>query len=95
MMRQRPEYDLNQIGKNLRSLREKNNLSVNDVREYLCLGSVQAVYKYEQGKGYPQADTMFALMELYNATLEDIVGKREESEELSSPSLYSYISYFV
>jgi transcriptional regulator with XRE-family HTH domain len=83
-MRQRPEYDLSVIGKNLRRLREEHNLTVENVREYLCLGSVQAVYKYEQGKGYPQADTMFALMELYHASMQDITGKGEESSELSS-----------
>ena len=42
----RPEYDIQVIGQNLRRLREANHLTVEDVREYLCLGSVQAVYKY-------------------------------------------------
>ena len=77
----RPEYDIQVIGQNLRRLRETNHLTVEDVREYLCLGSVQAVYKYERGKGYPQADTMFALMELYGAGLEDIVRKPEETKK--------------
>ncbi|MBQ4288929.1 MAG: helix-turn-helix transcriptional regulator [Clostridia bacterium] len=83
-MRQRPEYDLQVIGRNLRRLREENDLTVENVREYLCLGSVQAVYKYEQGKGYPQTDTMFALMELYHASLQDITKDHEESDKLSS-----------
>ena len=55
-MRYRPEYDMKVIGQNLKRLRESKNLSVDEVREYLCLGSVQAVYKYEKGKSYPQAD---------------------------------------
>lgn len=80
-MDRRPEYDIQVIGQNLRRLREENHLTVEDVREYLCLGSVQAVYKYERGKGYPQADTMFALMELYGAGLEDIVRKPEETKK--------------
>lgn len=61
------------IGNNLKRLRELQNLSVEEVREYLRLGSVQAVYKYEAGKGYPPVDTMFALMELYGAELADII----------------------
>ncbi len=81
----RPEYDKRVVGENLRRLREGHNLSVDDVREYLCLGSVQAVYKYEKGKSYPQADTMFALMELYGASLYDIVGYHEEG---GTPSSY-------
>ena len=81
----RPEYDIQVIGQNLRRLRETNHLTVEEVREYLCLGSVQAVYKYERGKGYPQADTMFALMELYGAGLEDIVRKPEETDKPEKP----------
>ena len=72
-MKYRTEYDLKVIGDNLRRLRLAKSLSVEQVREYLRLGSVQAVYKYEQGKGYPQTDTMLALMELYDANVKDIV----------------------
>ena len=80
----RPEYDMKVIGQNLKRLRVAKNLSVDDVREYLCLGSVQAIYKYEKGKSYPQADTMFALMELYEANLYDIIKDHEEDEQSSS-----------
>ena len=83
-MNYRPEYDMKVVGRNLKRLRRANHLSVDDVREYLCLGSVQAVYKYEKGESYPQADTMFALMELYGATLYDIVRNHEEDEKSSS-----------
>lgn len=72
-MRNRPEYDLNIIGKNLKRLRQAKGFSVEEVRKYLRLGTTQAIYKYESGNGYPQVDTMFALMELYEADLHDIV----------------------
>ena len=78
----RTEYDMKVIGRNLRRLREKKRLSVEQVREYLCLGSVQAVYKYEAGAGYPQADALLALMELYDAGGNEIV--RDCEEELCS-----------
>ena len=80
----RPEYDMKMIGQNLRRLRIAKKLSVDDVRKYLCLGSVQAIYKYEKGKCYPQADTMFALMELYGADLKDITEIHEEGDQPSS-----------
>ena len=76
-MKYRPEYDMKIIGENLKRLREAKSLSVKDVQEYLGFGSVQAIYKYENGKGYPQVDTMFALMELYEADLCDIICKHE------------------
>lgn len=87
-MRYRPEYDMKVVGQNLKRLREAKRLSVDEVREYLCLGSVQAVYKYEKGKSYPQADTMFALMELYEADLYDIITNYEEGMEPSSTVLW-------
>lgn len=99
-MKYRPEYDLKVIGENLRRLRIEKSLSVDEVREYLRLGSVQAVYKYEKGKSYPQADTMFALMELYEANLSDITCKHEDRvssyrEEGLEPSFAIYGYYLL
>ena len=84
----RTEYDMKVIGRNLRRLREKKHLTVEQVREYLCLGSVQAVYKYESGAGYPQADTLLALMELYDAGVNEIVREEHEEELCSSFDIY-------
>ena len=72
-MRHRREYDKDVIGANLRRAREKKGLSVADVREYLQLGSVQAIYKYESGLSYPPADTLLALMELYDIDRIDLI----------------------
>lgn len=72
-MRHRREYDIKLVGQNLRRLREANHFTVEEVRAYLQLGSVQAVYKYEAGRSYPPADAMFALMQLYHADLYDIL----------------------
>ncbi|MBR1771983.1 MAG: helix-turn-helix transcriptional regulator [Lachnospiraceae bacterium] len=72
-MKVRPEYNPKIIGQNLKRLREQHGYSVEDIRKYLYLGSVQAIYKYESGKGYPPVDTMFALMELYHVEMWDIV----------------------
>ena len=71
-MKFRPEYDPKVIGRNLRRLREKKNLSVNDVSKYMYL-SPAAIYKHEEGKGFPKSDTLLALMDLYEADLHDII----------------------
>ena len=78
-MNHRTEYDLKEIGRNLRTCRERKNLSVEEVRQYLCVGSAQAIYKWEEGKCYPQADNLLALMELYDAELVDIIGVKKET----------------
>lgn len=82
----RREYNSKTVGRNLKRLRIKNRLTVEYVREYLGLESVQAVYKHESGKCYPQADTLLALMELYGATVSDIVDERNH--------LKIYFDYF-
>ncbi len=72
-MGKRREYDPKVVGRNLKRLREERGYTVEEIREYLCLGSVQAVYKYENGKSYPAADALLALMELYDVKVQDIV----------------------
>lgn len=72
----RRRYDAALIGRNLKRLRENRDLSVEEVRAYLGLGSVQAVYKYEAGRNYPQADLLLALMELYGADPLDLICER-------------------
>ncbi|MBR1702254.1 MAG: helix-turn-helix transcriptional regulator [Lachnospiraceae bacterium] len=72
-MGKRREYDPEVVGQNLKRLREERGFTVEEIREYLCLGSVQAVYKYENGKSYPAADTLLALMELYDVKVQDLV----------------------
>lgn len=49
-MKYRPEYNNKLIGKNLRRCRQAKSLSVEQVREYLRLGSLQAIYKWEEEK---------------------------------------------
>ncbi len=76
-MIERLEYDAKSIGRNLKHLRKAKKLTVDEVRKYLGVGSVQAIYKYEAGKSFPPADAMFALMQLYEADLYDILCGRE------------------
>ena len=71
-------------------MREHHHITVGHVREYLCLGSVQAIYKYEAGVGYPQADTMLALMELYGVGVHEIVKSHEG--ELGSPFVVPFFT---
>lgn len=87
-MKYRPEYDPRVIGKKLKRLREAKNLSVNEVRKYLRL-SKQAVYNYESGKRYPQSDTMFALMELYEADLHETIDEHVEEAEIMVTNIIS------
>ena len=75
----RSDYNAKIIGNNLKRLRLKAGYSVDDIREYLGLGTVQAVYKHERGLSYPAADEMLALMELYGANVSDIIESKTVS----------------
>lgn len=83
-MKVRPEYDLDATGRNMRRIRTERNLSVDDVRRYMKLESVQAVYKWELGRCFPSADNLMALAELYEVhpaellVRNDIVQRRNE-----------------
>ena len=52
-MKFRPEYDFRIIGKNFKKLRLANKMTVEDVRRYMRLGSVQSIYKWERGDSLP------------------------------------------
>ncbi|PHU40199.1 hypothetical protein CSX00_07150 [Pseudobutyrivibrio ruminis] len=72
----RPDYDLKVIGKNLRELRKKKGLSVEEVCQYLGIASERTIYYYEAGERVAPFDVMFAMMELYDADLEDVTGEK-------------------
>ena len=92
-MKYRPEYDKELIGKNLRRCRQAKGFSVEQVREYLRIGSIQAIYKWEEGKSYPQTDTMFALMELYDIGIQDLLYK--EKKEMSINIYFEKDTFFA
>ena len=93
-MKYRPEYDKKLIGKNLRRCRQAKNLTVEQVKEYLCIGSIQAIYIWEEGKSYPQTDTMFALMELYEIGLKDLLYKEKEAVLTEVENIYEIDTHF-
>ena len=52
----------------MKEIRKQRNISVKQVMEYMGFESTQAVYKWEAGKCYPQADNLVALAILYKVS---------------------------
>ena len=73
----RRNYDLKAIGKNLYNLRKKKGLTVAEVCEYLGIASERTIYYYEAGERVAPFDVMFAMMELYEAELTDVIGEKK------------------
>lgn len=83
-MIKRPEYDLLKTGEQIRKLRKERNITVEQIRRYLQFGSAQAIYKWENGRCFPQADNLLALARLFNINPTDIMveDKRHLCKEL-------------
>lgn len=86
-MNQRPEYDMRKTGENLKRLRRQNGYTADEVRKYVGIGTVHAVYKWERGESFPTLDNFFALAELYGADPMDIIVRRERDNLLISREL--------
>ena len=65
---ERPHFDIVASGARMKEIRRQRNISVKQVMEYMGFESTQAVYKWEAGKCYPQADNLVALAILYKVS---------------------------
>ena len=65
---ERPHFDIVASGARMRAIRQERKISVKRVMEYMGFESTQAVYKWEAGKCFPQADNLIALAILYRVS---------------------------
>lgn len=73
-----PVLDPVATGARIRELRNENQLTVDDVREFLGLESTQAIYKWQRGESLPTIDNLYALSTLFETSVDDIlIGSRE------------------
>ena len=87
---ERPRFDIVASGERMKEIRKQRNISVKQVMEYMGFESTQAVYKWEAGKCYPQADNLVALAILYNVSPMELLV--EEDHASSSSRLWEYIA---
>ena len=87
---ERPRFDIVASGERMKEIRKQRNISVKQVMEYMGFESTQAVYKWEAGKCYPQADNLVALAILYNVSPMELLV--EEDLVSSSSLLWGYIA---
>ena len=84
---ERPHFDIVASGARMRQIRRQRNISVKQVMEYMGFESMQAVYKWETGKCFPQADNLIALAMLYQVNPIELLVK--EGDEMSSSAFYA------
>lgn len=73
-----PTIDMKATGIHLRAVFNEKGITVRTVQEYLGLASVQAVYHWFHGISLPSIDNLYALSELLNMPMDDlIIGNRQ------------------
>ncbi|WP_176585784.1 helix-turn-helix domain-containing protein [Priestia megaterium] len=61
-----------ELGEQLQKLREQKNMSREELAQKMNV-SRQAVYKWENNKGYPDIENLIKLSELYEITLDELI----------------------
>ena len=87
---ERPYFDIVASGQRMRDIRKARKISVRQVMEYMGFESTQAVYKWEAGRCYPQADNLLALAKLYNVSPMELL---VEEDSLSSSLFFIHSSF--
>ena len=89
-----PTIDKRQTGINLRKLMDARGFTVKDVQQYLELGSVQSVYHWLNGLSMPTIDNLYALSELFEIPIDDMVcGNKRELTDRPKQKKYLRIYY--
>ena len=77
-----PVLDIKATGERIKQLRKQHGLRVEEVSAYMGFESVQAVYKWQNGKSLPTVDNLFALSRLFGVSIEDILVEIKCEDEL-------------
>ena len=68
-----PVIDLAATGENILRLRKARGLTVRDVQAYFGFEEPQAIYKWQRGKSLPTVDNLYALSDLLEVPMNDIL----------------------
>ena len=68
-----PLINKRETGVNLRRIMDLRGITTKDVQEYLGLGCVQSVYRWLEGISMPTIDNLYALSELFQVPIDEIV----------------------
>ncbi len=80
-----PLLDKKKTGQQIGHLMRKRGLSVKAVAEKLDIGSVQCVYQWINGKRMPTIDNLYALADLLDADIDEILCRRRGVGEEDAP----------
>ena len=62
-----------ETGNNISRLRKEKGITIRQIQETMGFNTPQAIYRWIRGETMPTLDNVFALSELLNVTVEEIV----------------------
>ena len=68
-----PTIDMVATGRNIVRLREAAGMTVRDIQDIFCFATPQAVYKWQHGTAMPTIDNLYALSQLLQVPMDEII----------------------
>ena len=73
-----PSIDVVKFGTKLKEICEERNVSASDLKDYLHLSSIQAVYLWFGGKRLPNIDNLYAISRYLGVRMDDLINSERE-----------------
>ncbi len=68
-----PKINMKETGDNIRRIMKQRGITSKEIQEYLELGSIQSVYNWCNGINMPTIDNLYALSQLLQVAIDDIL----------------------
>jgi transcriptional regulator with XRE-family HTH domain len=81
-----PVIDKKETGINIRLTMDRLDMSVRDLQQHLGLSSLQSIYHWLNGICLPTVDNLYALSDLFNTTIDDLICGSRISAHAQVPS---------
>ena len=72
-----PAIDLAKTGENIKNLRIRQGLSVEDLQDVFGFVTPQAIYKWQHGTALPTVDNLVVLAAVFEVRVDDILVMKE------------------
>lgn len=77
-MEQYPSIDMVKFGAKLKEVCDERKVTANDLKEYLNLSSIQAVYLWFRGQRLPNIDNLYAISRFLGVRMDDLINSERE-----------------
>lgn len=73
-----PSIDMVKFGIKLKEICEERNVSAGELKDYLNLSSIQAVYMWFRGQRLPNIDNLYAISRYLGVRMDDLINSERE-----------------